>query len=523
MNNVFYALAFHRGGKPRKWLIYVLFNKDMEARHLLRRIVHKKNGQVRPRFIAWVSQATSLAGGTSDPNAQIRKQEEKLNPAELQLQTMIPLEDVVKNWRHKKALANLLDYNGLSDRLKPNLDRAESKLIVSVSHDNYLKVSGGVQLCIQREQALANERGLTYLQIHPWNPLPRLAHRSEDPDTMVSMILNGIEIGTCKMSTLIEVVRKTVHNSRNLSVFIHQLLGHLPEQVVELVKLCESESCIFWLHDSFSLCPSVNLQRNNMAFCGAPPVTSNACTLCLYGRERINHESRLRDFFAALTVKVVSPSKVTATFWLEKSQFQIESLTIRPHIELEISERNSENIIPQRTAEEMLPIKVAFLGTTAPHKGWPLFTQLMYEYSGSPKYHFSVMSSQRPLAGEDNWISVNVSIDNLDAMSNAVASSDIDIVVHWPTGRETFSYTTFEALAGSAYVVTNSGSGNVAAVVDDTGRGAVLSSEDDLFNFFRDGRVEEMVRNRRSLNRRMAITARHSDLSLSFIGEDKEA
>lgn len=523
MNNVFYALAFHRGGKPRKWLIYLLFNENMEARNILRRIVHKKNGRVRPRFNAWVSQATSLAGGTIDQNAQIRNKEEKLGPAELQLQTVIPLEDVVKNWRHKKAPTNLLDYNDLSNCLKPILDRGESKLIVSVSHDNYLKVSGGVQLCIQREQALANERGLTYLQIHPWNPLPRLAHLSEDPDTMVSLILNGLEIGTCQMSTLIEVVRNTVHNLSNLSVFIHQLLGHLPEQVAELVKLCDSASCIFWLHDSFSLCPSFNLQRNNLTFCGAPPVTSNACTLCIYGRERINHESRLKDFFSALNVKVVSPSKVTAEFWLEKSRFKIESITITPHIELEILQRDSANIIPQPVAEDIFPIKVAFLGTSAPHKGWPLFTQLMYEYSASPKYHFSVMSSQRPLVGEDDWISVNVSIENLSAMLDAVAANDIDLVLHWPTGRETFSYTTFEAMAGSAYVVTNSGSGNVAAVVDDTGRGAVLSSEDDLFNFFRDGRAEEMVRIRRSLNRRMAITARHSDLSLSFIGEDREA
>ena len=106
-------------------------------------------------------------------------------------------------------------------------------------------------------------------------------------------------------------------------------------------------------------------------------------------------------------------------------------------------------------------------------------------------------------------------------MSDAVAENDIDLVVHWPTGRETFSYTTFEALVGSAYVVTNSGSGNVAAVVNDVGRGVVLNSEEDLLEFFRDGRAEDMVRTRRTSNQGVTIKARHSDLSLSFIVEDK--
>ena len=102
-------------------------------------------------------------------------------------------------------------------------------------------------------------------------------------------------------------------------------------------------------------------------------------------------------------------------------------------------------------------------------------------------------------------------------MSDAVAAEDVDIVLHWPSWPETFSFTTFEALAGTAYVVTNSGSGNVAAAVRQTGRGSILEDDKDLAAFFRDGRAKALAEHRREASKTLEVLHQHSDMLLPLI------
>jgi hypothetical protein len=288
-------------------------------------------------------------------------------------------------------------------------------------------------------------------------------------------------------------------------------MGHMPEQLANLALATGSGRCVFWLHDFFSICPSYTLQRNTIAFCNAPKIESNACYLCLFGKERKDHQVRIADFFRKVKVDIASPSKVTAALWQEKSGVRASSVTVIPHTTLDFKAK-SEISVPARTK-----ITIGYLGAPVQHKGWPVFTSLMHLHADTSEYRFVVMSDTKPRLGEDAWVAVSVSAQTPAAMSEAVEKADIDIVLHWPNWPETFSFTAHEALAGYAYVLTNPGSGNVAASVELTGRGTVLRDEADLLAFFTDGRAQALVKTRRAAAQTTKITAQPSRMSYSLL------
>jgi len=498
-------LAFRRSGKPRRWVIFVLFKDGLIVRSKFRRIVYKKNGTVQPRFRLWMKQTQEqCAADTGSNNVDILRREELI------LQSLRPFEETSKSWRKKRLPGHLLDKEDLSGHLTSGSEVMRN-LVISISHDDYVTVPGGVQVCIQREQKHAQERGLRYLQAYPLLPAPRLAHVDEEPDTLVSINLNGKKIGDCRMSTLINCITPDMVAA---PVIVHHLLGHLPEQVMQLVQATGKGRCIFWLHDFFSICPSFFLQRNNLAFCGGPPVTSNACMLCVYGEERTDHAARIQKFFDLCEVDVASPSAFVAEVWQEKSCLQHASLTVIPHITIDQRPR------AQARAPIDGPVIIAFLGSATDHKGWPVFASLIQEFSSDSRFKFVVLSTKRPQLGEDHWRDVHVSAAAPDAMSEAVGAEKVDLVLHWPTSRETFSLTTFEAIVGGAHIITHHESGNVARAVAETECGVVLDDEDDLRAFFRNGRAAELADQRRTKHRSFDVVQRHSQMSFSLNVKD---
>lgn len=466
------------------------------------RIVHRKNGSVRQRYSGWVKGAVETGNQRAD--------DEALRPEEIYLLNLKPLEQTVARWRKTKPLPDLLDQAALEQALQVRSPAAQRGLILSVSHDHYRKELGGVQLCVQREEIMAPAQGYDYLQIHPWQPLPRLAHMDEDPDIAVCLILNGKDIGVCRMSTLTQVAKDLAGTHRqSVRLVIHQMLGHSPEQLADLAVAACGAQCTFWLHDFFSICPSPTLQKNGLAYCNAPAITSNACSLCVSGRERLLHSLRVHDFFQRLAIDVISPSDHTAQVWQSRSGLQGRSLRVIPHVQLQTKPRSTQLAPVPKDA----PIRVGHLGSLATHKGWNTYTGLMNDLERAPNLEFVVLSAKRPNQGEDHWQPVTVTSDDLTAMTDAVESQRLDVVLNWPDWPETFSYTTFEAMAGSAYVITNAWSGNVAAGVRAAQRGVVLNTQTELLTFFRSDQLRDLAARRRSDHASTEIHAVHSDLT----------
>jgi hypothetical protein len=502
MNIILKKISFHKSGKPRRWLLRLIFKKNMSVRPFFRKLAYKKNGLLRPRFRAFTREVAATSPEVIAANAFIREEEAILK-------ALLPLESIVHTWRSKSDPSKLLTQSELKEEIKNALEGTKQRILVSVSNDHYRQVTGGVQLCIEHEEVQAKENGFTYLQIHPWHALPRLSHICEEPDTIISLVINGNNLGCSRMSTLTSVVYG--FDEVRTEIVIHHMLGHLPEQITELIQASRSESCIFWLHDFFSICPSYTLQRNKLSYCGAPAVDSNSCELCVFGRERLSHILRMESFFRSTHVKVISPSDVTAKLWASKTNLIFESLVVIPHISLKFSHRAS---IP--TLVNPNPIRIAYLGAPVRHKGWSVFADLVSEFAGTD-YQFIVMSQQSPDIDLVNWIKVGVTANEPNAMSESVSDNQVDLVLHWPAWPETFSFTTFEALAGAAYVITNPDSGNVAAAVKETGRGIILHDEEALFKFFRSHAARKLAESRREKNLTTEVIQNRSRMSFDAL------
>ena len=443
----------------------------------------------------------------------------------LQLFDQLPLEKTVARWTKRSAAPqDLLSAEAIGTALRAAAAPGRDWLILSVGHDDYRVNPGGIQVCIQREQHLAAANGAVYLNLHPAQPLPRLAHEAADPDPAVVLVLDGRDLGRARISALTEATAALDHGRPTgfgrVDVIVHQFLGHLPERIAELVQATVRPQgaapargrCWLWLHDYLTICPGFTLQRNNIAYCGAPPERSNACGICLYGRERPDHGARIRAFFDALDVHVLSPSQVTADLWTEKSGLTPASLQVCPHMTLDWRPRAQP--LPEETGQ----ITVGFLGTPVPFKGWTIFERMIERHKLGTQMRF-VYCGARPvkLAGVDK-VPVHVTTDNPDAMIDTVRAEKIDLVLHWATWPETFSLSCYEALAGGAYVLTNPVSGNVAATIDRLGCGAVLEDEDALVAFFEDGRAADMVQELR--RRRAAHSIHHSLSQISFSAQE---
>lgn len=401
------------------------------------------------------------------------------------------LDEMTKSWVKDSKPDQLLNQGELLDILQPEL--AGGRLILSVSHDNYIESAGGIQFCISQEVSLAQEMGDSYLAIFPYQPTPRLAHVDPSDDVNIVLILNGKNIGVTGMNTLCDVVEYLKSLDTKFETIIHQLLGHSVEHIIDLVIATGHKSCSLWLHDFITICPSYTLRRNNLDYCGAPNIDSNVCSICIYGQERRNHQRRIQNLFNSLDVKVFAPSAVAKNIWLKKSGLKPASIKVKPHIKLQWRKR------PERISElEFAGIKVAFLGTQAEHKGWSTFTTVIQNGRNRDISYFYFGNGQRKLQNL-KAVSVHVTSDNPNAMTEAIYEKNIDFVIHWASWPETFSLTTFEAIAAGAYVITNECSGNVAATISKTGRGAILKDQDDLMSFLsgNDGRMGILLQNRR--------------------------
>lgn len=426
------------------------------------------------------------------------------------IKKQLTIRQMVEQWKKAERSPESMTAQQVTQLLSEHVTAEVKQLVISVSHDNYKEVSGGIQLCIQREEQLCFEKGFIYLNVHPWQPLPILA---SEPDPLVSLILAGKNVGICRSSVLTKSIENLESGlTESVQIIVHSLLGHSIEQVKKWVKLRGDHRCWVWLHDFFTLCPSYALQRNNVAFCGAPDIDSNACEICLYGDERRSHIQRMNDFFEETSVTAISPSEVTKQFWLSKAKNLPCDVIVMPHIEM-----TWHGLAEPIEQQSIKPISIGYLGGPVYHKGWYIFEQLNQIFSSDPRYRFVYFGNRKPPLSQIEHINIHVTSDDYLAMSKAISEARIDFVLHWPTWPETFSFTTHEAMIGGAFVLTNPASGNVAAAVVRTGRGIVFADEVEIFDFFKDGAAARMANIIRDKNSKQVCTPRFSGMTVPLL------
>jgi hypothetical protein len=355
---------------------------------------------------------------------------------------------------------------------------------VALSHDHYPTISGGVQNVLGDEQRALVASGWAFVHVCPNQPLPLLADPTNAADFHLVLSLNGSTFGVVRMADLITVIGDLAKSGKTVRPIVHHLLGHAPELVAELIKASATERPIVWVHDLFTLCPSVHLLRNEVIFCQAPPVNSAVCGICHCGSERPSHVSRMRAFFSAVNAVVAAPSLTLLDFWARHGGYDYSDKEVVTPSRVEFE--GTRGAIP-----EGRPIRVAFIGTPIFHKGWDVYQGLARWHATDKRYDFYHFGSRDVGTPGVKFIDVTVTAEDRLAMARAVRKHDIDIVINWSACFESFSFTTQEAMAAGAFVIARHDAGNVWPMVKATSetRGRSLMTEVELLAAFADGRV----------------------------------
>lgn len=434
---------------------------------------------------------------------------------------------------HERALhwTKLDAQTGISEHdlrvlVKTKLLRKAVGNCLSVSHDNYKQVVGGIQACLVDEQKLFRKLSYNYFHIFPAQPLPNLSEVRDAEGILLSLTVNGTLVASSSAAAVAAVLASAFtqpknHNGSRVEVprrlmVVHSLLGHSVEALLSMAAALRIEHSYFWLHDYFSLCESYTLLRNDLAFCSAPKSTSQACFVCTHGASRSVHQQRIATLFSKLRPTVVAPSQAALTTW---GNNQLKRYTsgkiVLPHCELLPTPQKRKRRAKRLTSEA--PLRVGFLGYDAYHKGWSVFERLAATFCSDSRYQFYHLGNRQARNPLVTFKQVSAGSHNRDAMIKAVREQSLQVVLIWPKWPETFSFVTIEAIAGGAFVITNSDSGNVATLVRQYAAGAVLETERTLEALFTTGDVVGLFRDYSSGATRWAGPVKYSGCSASLI------
>lgn len=369
---------------------------------------------------------------------------------------------------------------GLVERLTTG-----SKLVVSISHDDYTRNVGGIQSCIMLEERAAKDAGADYLHLYPTTNRTWLA--PSGARLILGVTLNGRDAGSMEAADFLVGFAKV--RSKSSRLVVHSLLGHDPEWVVALSRLCVGDAPIFWTHDHTAICPSYTLQRNDVVSCDGPALSSRQCSLCAYGEERTGgHVDRVAALLRDINPVVVSPSEFSRQYFKERVSGDFRGVVVE-HCVLTGN---------RKAAAKDGVVRVAFVGTPARHKGWRQFVELVHRFGNTGEYEFIVFGpASTELSGMVTHHAVSVTKQGRMAMVEALRSEDVDLAFLWSTWQETFCLAAYEAVASGAKILTNPGSGNVASLVARKSCGTIFDDFADVCAAFDDGRIASLASRRR--------------------------
>lgn len=363
-------------------------------------------------------------------------------------------------------------------------------LHVTFSHDDYSTNTGGVQLCLQREDARISALGRDHLHLYPAKPWPVVRTKGEAGH--LGVLWNGENAGIYSPKVVARVLKQAAGAAPagQRTFAIHSLLGHSADETADILAAAGLTAGWFWLHDFASLCSGYHLLRNDVQDCAAPPPDSAACSICAYFPYRMRHLAEHERLFQRLDLTVVSPSQPTLDLWKTSWSFPARGEVVLPHARL--VERR-----PAPVSRRRRPFRLAFAGIPAPFKGWGIFRDLVLKHAGDERYEFLHLGVGTQSGVPVAFHEVRVTEAQPRLMQETLEALEVDAVLIWPLCRETFSFTAYEAIAAGCAVITGPDSGNVQALVREGGHGWVLPDEAALAEALDSGRIAELARAKR--------------------------
>ena len=362
----------------------------------------------------------------------------------------------------------------------------KGQTIISISQSDYTQAVGGVEIKILDEQRTFNEKGINYIHLCPFH-IPHQRLVSENEPLYIRIRCNGEAVGMTDRQILLFVLKK-IAAKKVLDIIIHHTMGLDLILIDRILKEIGGKRGRFWLHDNFSICPCYTLLRNDLAYCGAPDMNSNACLICKHGETRRIQQPAFNRLFSDNDLTIVSPSKYSLRFWKEKTAYKSGSEKVVPHLSLNWIEKETPKTVRKG-------LRIGFLGYPVYWKGWDTWLRLVNIFFDDVRYEFYCFTFWPSTCDKMKWVNVSVTKTNRLGMVTALRDNGIDVAFLWSLCSETFSFTLYEALAAGCYCITCTESGNIQDYLkQDVTRGLVLEKEEDLFKLFGGNDLEKRVR-----------------------------
>lgn len=457
---------------------------------------HRMRGAAQPPIEAHgseehVSDATPQQCGSAPATEDILTQ---LRIATLS--SLRPLEHVIEDYLAGAKRLPSMTAGVFDSRVATAFANSSGETIISLSQDNYRENVGGVQLCLAIEEAEFRKRGDCYIHLSPAKPLPVLSLEASTEDYQYVVLINGELLGQIKAADLIDVLRRHRAHGVRFHLVVHHLLGHSPEVTGELSAALEPREAIFWIHDYFTLCPNYLLMRNAVSFCASPPAGSAGCGICFAGEHRAEHLARVNRLLAKVAFVMVAPSSVALEVWRRGASAPNIDAIVQEHCEIVpgVARQVRSNRGPDA------PVRIAFLGLPNQHKGWPLYCEIVKQSGPGFEFHHLGKYPDPQAPSIIKFTPVSVTDGDWTAMSRTVADMGIDVAFLCSLWPETYNFTAVEAMVGGAFIVTLSGSGNIAALVRKHDCGLVFDDVHAIRGAFADGSLAGSLRTWQAAN-----------------------
>lgn len=364
-------------------------------------------------------------------------------------------------------------------KLFQGLQKCPSGLILTVSHDNYLAHTGGIQKFILSESLWANDAKKLYVNICPTLPNIDLIKGGVASAFLVNCTIENEFIGTFTMTEIMDGLDDlgAKESDINADAVIHSVMGWDLQLLTKIMKN-RFKKIYFYAHDYFSLCPEYRLLRNGLEPCDAPNLDSGACAICIHKTHRKDHLKIFGNFFDAINPHIVFPSPCAKKVFIDSNFFPKLSTTVIPHIDVKLNKANKplenldSNIISNK--ENSKTIRIAFCGAPVGHKGFFHFEKIFDMCRENNAIEFIHLGSSPSNLLGLNYKEVKLK-QGKSTMSEAIRHAEVDLIFLGSTWRETFNFVAYEAVQAGAAIIALKSSGNVVDLIDTHGVGVVVA------------------------------------------------
>lgn len=367
-------------------------------------------------------------------------------------------------------------------KLFQGMKQSASRLMLSISHDNYLVHTGGIQKFIHSESEWAEEAHALYFHLCPTQPDVDLVRHGLSSAFLVNCTVRNEFVGTFSIAEVSEVLNDLVaKNAGNFGdAVIHSVMGWDLQLVTELIGK-NFKRTIFYAHDYFALCPEYRLLRNGLAPCN--PVGSKAspsCTICVHNTHRRAHLAQFNTFIKGLRAHIVFPSDCASGVFAASGLYPKVKSTIVPHLHLERvrgkAKRPVAGIEIAAGKEKSSPkaLRVAFCGSPVGHKGFFHFEKIFDMCRGVDVLDFMHLGAPPSDVTGLKYQEVKLHRGK-SLMAAAIKEAQVDLVFVGSIWRETFNFVAYEALQAGAAIIALEASGNVVDLIKAHGVGTVVA------------------------------------------------